>query len=155
MLSLGLALSAGFCAAMASLCVKLALSSEDMFQTALCKHVSLWKETSSHCKQVVFLSRIILFGLMFLFNGLMWTLFVKSLRNSSSSAQAMITNSASNFIFSALFGMVVFGEILSLRWWMGASFIILGLFLINKNMKTPDGAFEDKDKEKLSAKKHS
>ena len=49
--------------------------------------------------QVILLSRITLFVLTFLFNGLMWTLFVKSMRNSSS-AQAMITNSASNFISS-------------------------------------------------------
>ena len=59
--------------------------------------------------QVIFLLRILLFGSMFLFNGLMWTLFVKSMQNASSSAQAMVTNSASNFLFSVSFIFVTRG----------------------------------------------
>ena len=56
-------------------------------------------ENFHHNFQVILLSRIVLFAMTFLFNGIMWTLFVKSMRNMSS-AQAMITNSASNFISS-------------------------------------------------------
>ena len=37
---------------------------------------------------------------MFLLNGLMWTLFVKSLQYCQSSVQATITNSSANFFFT-------------------------------------------------------
>ena len=171
MLSVSLAISAGFCAAIASLCAKLAFSPEQVFQ-GVCNAVGFWiVESSTHYDKVVLFSRIVLFVLTFLFNGLMWTLFVKSLRNSPS-AQAVITNSASNFIssvskvifvhlsppppplqifkidpsvFQALFGKFFFGEILSLQWWFGASLIILGLYIINKN-KSADDASIAKDK---------
>ncbi|CAB4005958.1 transmembrane 42-like [Paramuricea clavata] len=137
MLSVSLALTAGFCAAIASLCAKLAFSPEIVFKD-VCESVDFWiVECSGHCDKIILLSRIILFVLTFLCNGLMWTLFVKSMRNSSS-AQALITNSASNFISSALFGKFFFGEILSMQWWLGASLIILGLYIINKNKIADD-----------------
>lgn len=36
------------------------------------------------------------------------------------------------FIVQALVGVVLFNESLSLRWWMGASLIVLGLLLIHR-----------------------
>ena len=50
------------------------------------------------CFQIVIISRVLSFLLVFFFNALMWTLFVKSLRGSSSSATATVTNTGSNFI---------------------------------------------------------
>ena len=38
------------------------------------------------------------FILVFVFNAMMWTLFVKSLRGSTSSATATVSNTGSNFI---------------------------------------------------------
>lgn len=50
MLSLWLSVSAGVSAALASLCVKLAFSSEVMLKSALCKHE--WMEKCTYCDQV-------------------------------------------------------------------------------------------------------
>ena len=50
--------------------------------------------------QVVIFARTSSFLLVFLFNALMWTLCVKSLRGSSTSATATVTNTGSNFIFT-------------------------------------------------------
>ena len=52
MLSVGLALSAGFCAAIASLCAKLAFSPEIVFKD-VCESVDFWiVECSGHCDKV-------------------------------------------------------------------------------------------------------
>ena len=48
--------------------------------------------------QIVVVARILSFILLFLFNALMWTLFVKSLRRCSSSAEATVANTGSNCI---------------------------------------------------------
>ena len=52
--------------------------------------------------QMIYYIGIALFGLVFLFNALMWTLFVKSLQKCSSSIEATVTNAASNFFFSVI-----------------------------------------------------
>ena len=41
-------------------------------------------------------------------------------------------------LIQALFGKLFFGEMLSLQWWFGASLIILGLYIINKNKSDED-----------------
>ena len=35
-------------------------------------------------------------------------------------------------LLQAVFGMVLFGEVLSLMWWLGASLIVAGLVLIQQ-----------------------
>ena len=47
--------------------------------------------------------RLALFALVFVFNALMWTLFTKSLCGCSSSVEATVTNTASNFFFTVSF----------------------------------------------------
>ena len=59
---------------------------------------SLYMELSFNYFQIVIISRVLSFLLVFFFNALMWTLFVKSLRGSSSSATATVINTGSNFI---------------------------------------------------------
>ena len=47
---------------------------------------------------MVIAARVSSLTLVFLCNALMWTLFVKSLQKCGSSAEATVTNSASNFV---------------------------------------------------------
>ncbi|XP_046794130.1 uncharacterized protein TMEM42 [Gallus gallus] len=49
-------------------------------------------------------------GLVCACNAVMWTVFAKALRLSSSSASASVTTTASNFISSAILGKLLFGE---------------------------------------------
>ena len=46
------------------------------------------------------LLRVIFFAMIFICNGMMWTLFTKSLQFCSSTAEATVTNTASNFLVS-------------------------------------------------------
>ena len=43
---------------------------------------------------------------------------------------ASVLSSSSNLIFSGIFGYLVFGEVLSLRWFLGATFLILGVVIL-------------------------
>ena len=52
------------------------------------------------CFQLLIYVRIVFFGLIFICNAVMWTLFVKSLQKCSSSLEATVTNTAANFFFT-------------------------------------------------------
>ncbi len=51
----------------------------------------------------------------------------------------------SPLFFQALLGSIVFGEILTLRWFMGASIIIVGVLLMNLGLKSDKGGESKKD----------
>ncbi|XP_071959070.1 uncharacterized protein [Antedon mediterranea] len=145
---------AGLCAALGSVCAKLALNSDVLMEictrgreagsTALMYVIGAWfyfhqgqgdkistaLEDETICQTISFYLQALSFFGIFLFNALMWTLFVKSLQLSRSSVQATVTNSASNFFFSAFIGHLLFGEPLGIKWWIGSMLIITGLILM-------------------------
>ncbi|WOL10003.1 hypothetical protein Cni_G18757 [Canna indica] len=72
------------------------------------------------------------YGLVLLFNVTMWGCYVNSLKVLSS-LQATVTNFAANFLTSGLAGFFLFEEPLSSKWFLGALFIILGVFVLSKS----------------------
>ena len=50
-----------------------------------------------------------------------------------STLTASITSMASNFIFTSVFGLIIFGEILSYQWYLGYCFIMAGFILIMRS----------------------
>ncbi|XP_029817613.1 transmembrane protein 42 [Manacus vitellinus] len=77
------------------------------------------------------LLRVSCVGLVFACNAVMWTVFAKALRLSSSLAAASVTTTASNFISSAILGKLLFGETWSPLWWVGLSTTLCGLMLLH------------------------
>ncbi|KAM6210485.1 transmembrane protein 42 [Sarcoramphus papa] len=77
------------------------------------------------------LLRIGCVGLVFACNAVMWTIFAKALRLSSSSATASVTTTASNFISSAILGKLLFGETWTPLWWVGLTVTLCGLVLLH------------------------
>ncbi|KAK3729572.1 hypothetical protein QZH41_017188 [Actinostola sp. cb2023] len=152
MLGLSLALAAGFCAALASSFAKFAMSPE-LLRNVICDNVFIYSiigatRNGRHCQWVVMFFRVFFFSLVFVFNALMWTLFVKSLRKCSSTAVATVTNTGSNLVCTAILGIVFFGETQTMKWWIGASMIIMGLVLIhhsNKSKRMDDAVDKTKD----------
>ncbi|XP_031563169.1 transmembrane protein 42-like [Actinia tenebrosa] len=139
MLGLTLAIAAGSSAATASSFAKLAMSPE-ILRRFVCHDILLSLAVSSQqpnlCSWMVISCRVLSFVLVFIFNALMWTLFVKSLRKCSSTAVATVTNTGSNLVCTAILGVTFFEESQSLRWWIGASLILMGLILIHHSSKT-------------------
>ena len=93
-------------------------------------------------------------------NALMWTTFTKALQGASSTVEITVTNSSANLFFTvstlepkeqlqkshvyssppqAVLGNAVFGETLSLQWWLGASIIVTGLIIIHSTAQQADG----------------
>ncbi|XP_017589982.1 PREDICTED: transmembrane protein 42 [Corvus brachyrhynchos] len=70
-------------------------------------------------------------GLVFVCNAVMWTVFTKALRLSSSSAATSVTTTASNFISSAILGKLLFGETWTPLWWVGLAVTVCGLTLLH------------------------
>ncbi|KAM6421753.1 transmembrane protein 42 [Rhynochetos jubatus] len=77
------------------------------------------------------LLRIGCVGLALVCNAVMWTVFAKALRLSSSSASASVTTTASNFVSSAILGKLLFGETWTPLWWIGLAMTLCGLALLH------------------------
>ncbi|KAJ5457000.1 Pyridoxamine 5'-phosphate oxidase [Penicillium desertorum] len=69
-------------------------------------------------------------GLNVLCNVIMWALFTRALTAGPSTVKVSITNTASNFLATALFGMVVFQEAVGRLWWLGAAMMGAGCILV-------------------------
>ncbi|KZV39838.1 hypothetical protein F511_15318 [Dorcoceras hygrometricum] len=72
------------------------------------------------------------YALVVFFSVLMWGSWVNSTK-SLSSLQATVTNFATNFVFSGLAGFFLFGEPLQVKWFAGASLIVIGVIVLSKS----------------------
>ncbi|XP_066539280.1 transmembrane protein 42a [Hoplias malabaricus] len=133
------AVLSGFLGAAASCCGKLSLSERGV--SAVCERAlssTLYTNiytTETHstavCEWLHIPLRVVCGLLLFVCNAVMWTFFAKALRLSSSSAQATVTSTASNFISSAFLGYLIFGESHDMLWWTGITLTLLGLFILH------------------------
>ncbi|KAM0035755.1 putative transmembrane protein [Helianthus debilis subsp. tardiflorus] len=76
--------------------------------------------------------QLIRYGMVILFNVMMWGCYVNSLK-ALSSLQATVTNFATNFLSSGLAGFFLFQEPLSPKWFAGALLIVVGVFILSKS----------------------
>ena len=68
---------------------------------------------------------------MLISNAMVWRYFVKGLHSTDSSTLVpTVISTASNFIVSAVLGAIVFKEPTNWLWWVGATMIVSGLYLI-------------------------
>lgn len=70
------------------------------------------------------------FGLNLVFNGIMWTLFTQALAKGHSTTQVSIMNTSSNFVITAMLGLIIFSESLPPLWWVGATLLVVGNVII-------------------------
>lgn len=75
--------------------------------------------------------------LMVLANLLMFRSFNRALQACQTTLEASIVNTASNFLFTAAFGQLLFDEYLSQTWWIGTVLIIIGTFLVGLESSSP------------------
>ncbi|GAB4826342.1 hypothetical protein Ancab_009208 [Ancistrocladus abbreviatus] len=88
-----------------------------------------------------FSSQLVKYSLVVMFNVTMWGCYVNSLR-ALSSLQATVTNFATNFLSSGLAGFFLFEERLSVKWFVGASLIVIGVLVLSKS-STEQKAHDD------------
>lgn len=62
----------------------------------------------------------------------MWTLFTQALAKGHSTTQVSIMNTSTNFMITALLGLVIFSESLPPLWWLGAAMLVAGNVIIGR-----------------------
>ncbi|EGC30903.1 hypothetical protein DICPUDRAFT_157307 [Dictyostelium purpureum] len=120
----------GVFASFSSVCGKIALDS-----TFLTQYVS--------SDQIDLIARVIGFASIFICTTMQWRYAAKGMDLASSTVTSTVITTSSNFFFTAFFGWLFFKENLSLKWWLGASLIMMGLFFMNS-----DDINEQKEKPK-------
>lgn len=60
----------------------------------------------------------------------MWGLFTRALTLATSTTRVSIINTSSNFMLTALLGLIIFSESLPGLWWLGAAFLVAGSVVI-------------------------
>ncbi|KAJ5855614.1 uncharacterized protein N7529_009558 [Penicillium soppii] len=85
------------------------------------------KDSSPFIEMLV---RVACLGLNVLCNIIMWALFTRALTAGPSTTKVSITNTASNFLATAVLGMVVFQEAVGGLWWVGAGMMGAGCILV-------------------------
>ncbi|KAL4754315.1 hypothetical protein BDW72DRAFT_166615 [Aspergillus terricola var. indicus] len=78
----------------------------------------------------MFVVRGICLGLNVLCNVIMWALFTRALTAAPSTTKVSITNTSTNFLITALLGMIVFREKVGRLWWLGAAMMGGGCILV-------------------------
>ena len=116
--------------ALASIVAKLALSDHPTFRSiaSICEAIV----TTRHilCSAAVASTRVILFMIMVLLNGLMVTYFLKAMRNNASVVVAVVSTSI-NFLLTGVLGFVILNEKVGAQWLMGSVLISVGLCFVS------------------------
>ncbi|GKZ21262.1 hypothetical protein AbraIFM66951_011655 [Aspergillus brasiliensis] len=134
-----LALSSGAFAALNGLFAKL---TTDTATTTFAAHlIHIFTSTSNDATDddlisshpiFMLLIRGLCFGLNILSNIIMWALFTRALTAGSSTTKVSITNTAANFLVTAMLGMGVFGERVGAWWWVGAALMGVGCVIVGR-----------------------
>ncbi|TMS35944.1 hypothetical protein L596_003228 [Steinernema carpocapsae] len=70
-------------------------------------------------------------------NVLMWWIHTKALKGSSSTLIVTLLNTGSNFLITALFGLLLFGESRTLNWYFGLLLILIGTSIVARSSEKP------------------
>lgn len=69
----------------------------------------------------------------------MWTLFTAALAKGTSTTQVSIMNTSTNFVLTALLGLLIFSEALPPLWWAGAALLVAGNVIVGRKDEAKDG----------------
>ncbi|CAO1601344.1 MAG: hypothetical protein LQ349_000536 [Xanthoria aureola] len=126
---LALAAASGACAAFNGVFAKLTTTE---LTTSWSSAISSSLHLSSSNKFIEFIIRGTFFLLNLAFNALMWALFTAALTRASSTTRVSIINTSSNFLITALLGLMIFSEKLPPLWWVGAAGLVVGNVVIGR-----------------------
>lgn len=68
----------------------------------------------------------------------MWSLFTTALARGTSTTQVSIMNTSTNFVFTAILGLMIFSESLPPLWWAGAALLVAGNVIIGRKDESKD-----------------
>lgn len=142
----GLALAAAAGASGATAAVLGKMATDERLARAVCHvagHTSDACGPSSDRAALVLLVRVLSFLLTFAPNALMWAAYTRSMAHVSS-VTASVTSTTASILAAAVWGVLVFGESLSVRWLCGAVLICLGALVAVDASAPAGGGARDK-----------
>ncbi|XP_078483331.1 transmembrane protein 42-like [Ciona intestinalis] len=123
-----LAIGAGVFGAFASVCGKLGAHQSILHD--VCVNGGLYMQGNGEiCWTISLILRAVFVLLTLALNGVMWSLFIESMQTLATS-EAVVLNTGSNILTSALIGKLLFGDKLSVIWWVGATLIVTGMAVL-------------------------
>ncbi|KAG6286016.1 hypothetical protein E4U09_006935 [Claviceps aff. purpurea] len=123
------AMASGACAAFNGVFAKLTTTS---LTSTLSSSIAHLLHLPGYHNAFEVLIRGIFFALNLTFNGIMWTLFTKALAKGTSTTQVSVLNTGTNFVITALLGLVIFSEALPPMWWAGAGLLVVGNVVVGR-----------------------
>ncbi|KAG6033071.1 hypothetical protein E4U19_006945 [Claviceps sp. Clav32 group G5] len=123
------AMASGACAAFNGVFAKLTTTS---LTSTLSSSIAHLLHLPGYHNAFEVLIRGIFFALNLTFNGIMWTLFTKALAKGTSTTQVSVLNTGTNFVATALLGLVIFSEALPPMWWAGAGLLVVGNVVVGR-----------------------
>ncbi|KAG5972402.1 hypothetical protein E4U58_006612 [Claviceps cyperi] len=123
------AMASGACAAFNGVFAKLTTTS---LTSTLSSSIAHLLHLPGYHNAFEVLIRGIFFALNLTFNGIMWTLFTKALARGTSTTQVSVLNTGTNFVVTALLGLVIFSEALPPMWWAGAGLLVVGNVVVGR-----------------------
>ena len=127
-----LALASGALGATGGVMGKIALGSDNsafsILTQFLCFEFLMGRDTCEVYIPIV--CRLHVFGLMLYVNVLMISMFLKALSRTDHSLKVVVLNTAANFITTGVLGQLIFNEVMTVKWSVGALIIVLGMCLI-------------------------
>ncbi|KND87883.1 hypothetical protein TOPH_07525 [Tolypocladium ophioglossoides CBS 100239] len=130
------AVASGACAAFNGVFAKLTTTN---LTSSLSHKLAALLGLSSAENAVEFTVRGIFFALNLTFNGIMWRLFTAALAKGTSTTQVSIMNTSTNFVLTALLGLLIFSEALPPLWWAGAALLVAGNVIVGRKDEAKDG----------------
>ncbi|KAJ6221136.1 hypothetical protein RDWZM_006948 [Blomia tropicalis] len=106
--------------------------------------------SNDNIEYITWIGQIVAIGLMIASNGIMWSQYSLALAYSDVTLHVTTINTVSNFIFTALFGWIIFAETISLVWSIGISCILVGIVLLKE---PSESVLHDNDESNVKLKK--
>ncbi|KAL9120377.1 MAG: hypothetical protein Q9187_003067 [Circinaria calcarea] len=129
------AVASGACASFNGVFAK--LTTTELTGT-IAANISSFLHLGAGSSVVEYLIRAIFFALNLAFNAIMWFLFTRALTLHTSTTRVSIVNTSSNFMLTALLGLVIFSESLPPLWWVGAGALVVGNVIIGRRIEGGD-----------------
>ena len=123
------ALACGLFGAASSVLGKMALSDNVVLQWLMLVCNANNIEDGLTIQGLIYLVRVVLFGMMMLSNAAMIASFLKSMEKNASVTVTVVSN-AVNYLASGAAGLLIFGEAVGSFWIVGSLCICLGLCMI-------------------------
>ncbi|MCJ1386682.1 hypothetical protein MMC17_009808 [Xylographa soralifera] len=123
------AVASGTCAAFNGVFAKLTTTE---LTTSIAAAIAGFLHLGEGSRVVEVAIRAIFFLLNLGFNALMWVLFTRALTLHTSTTKVSILNTSSNFLFTAVLGLLIFGESLPPLWFAGAFLLVIGNVVIGR-----------------------